>query len=75
MYQCSKQSGLNDTSPCSARPEGIMVRITLTAHGRAELLRDRQLTVGQDSGRLYCRVHMGTTLDANGAEIMMVERI
>ena len=52
-----------------------MVRITLTAHGRAELLRDRQLTVGQDSGRLYCRVHMGTTLDANGAEIMMVERI
>ena len=76
MYQCSKQSGLNDdTSPCSARPEGIMVRITLTAHGRAELLRDRQLTVGQDTGRLYCRVHMGTTLDANGAEIMMVERI
>ncbi|CAL1148356.1 unnamed protein product [Cladocopium goreaui] len=57
------------------RPEGIMVRITLTAHGRAELLRDRQLTVGQDSGRLYCRVPMGTTLDANGAEIMMVERI
>ena len=60
---------------CFARPEGIMVRITLTAHGRAELLRDRQLTVGQDSGRLYCRVHMGTTLDANGAEIMMVGRI
>jgi hypothetical protein len=58
-----------------ARPEGIMVRINITAHGRASLIRDRQLTVSQSSGRLYCTLYMGTTNDLPGAEIMTVERM
>lgn len=52
-----------------------MVRINITAHGRASLIRDRQLTVSQSSGRLYCTLYMGTTNDLPGAEIMTVERM
>ena len=52
-----------------------MVKICFTAHGRLLFLRDRTLTVSQDSGRFYGTLHLGTTSDAAGELMMTVERI
>ena len=52
-----------------------MVKICFTAHDRLLFLRDRTLTVSQDSGRFYGTLHLGTTSDAAGELMMTVERI
>ena len=48
--------------------------ITFTAHGLNTFRQDRQLTAHQDGARFYGTLYMGMTRDANGVELVTVDR-
>ena len=66
--------GVGCTPLLFGRPPGVLVRITVTAHGLNTFRQDRQMTTHQDGARFYGTLYMGMTRDANGVELVTVDR-